>query len=368
MTQKLPPTPYTLHPTPYALHPTPYALHPTPYTLIPLLLAFLLSCSPQFYTSHIDMTMSGGILWPGKPEEPRIRYLWSLQQVNYQEGKTIVDILAGLEDLSDPKNSPILLRPQGIYVDDKRFYIADPGAGRVTIIDKKDMKTFHIIETDREELQYPISVVSDREGNIYVSDPDLGRVIKYMGDGRFISYLEGEWIRPSGLAIDRKRDVLYVADTLGHKVYAYSTSGKRLYEIGRRGEGEGEFNYPGYLFVDRDGLLYVSDSLNFRVQIFGPDGRFMAKFGEPGDAYHTFDKPKGVATDSEGNIYVVDAGKDMVKIFDRQGNLLLFFGEKGHEYGKFYLPTGIFIYDDVIYVADTINMRIQAFEYLKEKR
>lgn len=323
------------------------------------------SCAPSFTFSYIDMTASGGIFWPGKPEKPRIKYLWSLQQVNYIEKENIAEIIAGDVESSDPRNSPILLRPQSIYVDDKRYYIADPGAGRVTVIDRKDMKTFHILYGDNEELQYPISVVSDRESNIYISDPELRKVIKYGPDGKFRANFDGGFLRPSSLGIDRARNILYVVDTLGHKVYIYNTSGERVGEIGRRGDGDGEFNYPGYLFVDRNGYLYVSDSLNFRIQIFGPDGKFLKKFGEPGDAYHTLDKPKGVAADTDGNIYVVDAGKDMVKIFDREGRLLLFFGERGHDYGKFYLPTGIFIdKDNIIYVADTINMRIQAFQFL----
>jgi hypothetical protein len=55
----------------------------------------------------------------------------------------------------------------------------------------------------------------------------------------------------------------------------------------------------------------------------------------------------------------------MIKIFDRTGRLLLFFGGTGHRYGDFYLPTGIFIDGkNVIYVADTVNMRIQAFQFL----
>ncbi len=329
------------------------------------LLFFLFGCAPSFTISRIDTTASGGILWPGEPEKPRIRYLWSLQQVNYIEGKSIKDIILGYDNPYEPRESPILLRPQGVYVDQKRYYIADPGAGRVTVIDRKNMKTFQIIYAGAEELQYPISVVSDKDGYIYISDPELRRVIKYRFDGNFIAYFKGEFLRPSGLAIDRLRDIIYVTDTLSHKIYIYNSSGERLGEIGRRGEGDGEFNYPGYLFVDRNGNLYVSDSLNFRIQIFGPDGKFIKKFGEPGDAYHTLEKPKGVAVDTEGHIYVVDAGKDMVKIFDRDGRLLLFFGEKGHEYGKFYLPAGIFIdIENIIYVADTINMRIQAFQFL----
>lgn len=333
--------------------------------LISTLALTLTSCTSSFLISRIDMTASGGILWPGEPEKPRIKYLWSLQDVNYVEGKTLLDIISGTDIPAEPKESPILLRPQGIYVDEKRYYIADPGAGRVTVINRKDMKTFHILYADAEELQYPISVASDKEGNIYVSDPELGKVIKYGPDGKFRLYLEGEFSRPSSLGIDRERNIVYLVDTLGHKIYIYSTSGKKLDEIGRRGERDGEFNYPGYLFVDREGYLYISDSLNFRIQIFSPDGKFIRKFGEPGDAYHTLDKPKGVAVDTEGHIYVVDAGKDMVKIFDRDGRLLLFFGETGHGYGKFYLPTGIFIdKDNIIYVADTINMRIQAFQFL----
>lgn len=334
-----------------------------PYFIFPLFLLF--SCAPSFTISRIDTTASGGILWPGEPEKPKIRYLWSLQQVNYIEGKSVKDIILGSDNPNDPRESPILMRPQGIYVDQKRYYIADPGAGRVTVIDRKDMKTFHIIYADAEELQYPISVVSDEGGNIYVSDPELRKVIKYRSDGKFITYFKGEFLRPAGLAIDRLRNVIYVADTLSHKIYMHSASGERLGEIGRRGDGDGEFNYPGYLFVDRNGYLYVSDSLNFRIQIFGPDGKFIKKFGEPGDAYHTLDKPRGVAVDTEGHIYVVDTAKDMIKIFDSDGRILLFFGEKGHEYGKFYLPTGIFIdKDNIIYVADTINMRIQAFQFL----
>lgn len=331
--------------------------------LIPLTL--LTGCSPPLTLSYIDMTASGGILWPGVPEKPRIKYLWSLQQVNYIKREKLKEIITGSAEYAEPRESPILLRPQGVYVDDKRYYIADPGAGRVTVINRENMKTFHIIDAGTEELIYPISVLSDKEGNIYISDPELKRVIIYTPDGKFRSYFEGEFLRPTGMGIDRERNIIYIADTLDHKIYIYSTGGKRLGELGRRGEDDGEFNYPGYIFVDRKGYLYVGDSLNFRIQIFSPDGKFVKKFGEPGDAYHTLDKPKGVAADTDGNIYVVDAGNDMVKIFNKDGRLLLFFGERGHDYGKFYLPTGIFIDEhNIIYVADTINMRIQAFKFL----
>jgi hypothetical protein len=41
-------------------------------------------------------------------------------------------------------------------------------------------------------------------------------------------------------------------------------------------------------------------------------------------------------------------------------------GGPGQGYGEFWLPTGIYIdKNDVIYVADSHNKRVQIFQYLK---
>ena len=55
----------------------------------------------------------------------------------------------------------------------------------------------------------------------------------------------------------------------------------------------------------------------------------------------------------------------MVKIYDRDGRLLLYFGQKGNYYGDFIHPAGIYIDgEDRIYVADTLNRRVQTFQFL----
>ncbi|MGA8241461.1 MAG: 6-bladed beta-propeller, partial [Desulfobacterales bacterium] len=86
-----------------------------------------------------------------------------------------------------------------------------------------------------------------------------------------------------------------------------------------------------------------------------------------GDAPGTFARPKGVAADSDGNIYVVDALFDNIQVFDKRGHLLMAFGEHGRGYGDLWLPTGIYIdNNDLIYVSDSSNRRVQIFRYLKE--
>ncbi len=327
----------------------------------------LSACAPAIEQARLDTTAYEAITWPGAPEKPRLKYLWALQQVgavDSQDQDSLGQVVTGsvTEDLQRTNR---LVRPQAVYVDDRRYYIADPGAMRVTVIERQSLDVLHIAYARADSLEYPIGVVADAGGNIYVADPELGKVIAYNAQGSFLHFFEGGITRPTGLAIDRARNIVYVADSLGHSVHAYGTDGKRKQTLGRRGEGDGEFNYPGHLFVDQQGRLYVTDFLNFRIQIFTPDGQFLKKFGSVGDSYAALDKPKGVAVDTEGHIYVVDAGRDMVKIFDQEGRALLFFGETGHRYGQFYLPSGIFIdAQNIIYVADTINMRIQAFRFL----
>jgi len=328
----------------------------------------LASCAPS--RAYFDRTASEKIIWPGPPERPRIQYLWSLSNLSSEsEGRRgLSDFIAGdvRGDVTDPQTSNILLRPYSIFVDGReRMYIADPGAFRVSVIDMKTLDVFHIFGAGEQEFISPVGVTADPAGRIYVSDSELKKVFIFSEQGKYIKDLEGEFKRPTGLALDAQRSHLYVTDTLEHMVVIYNLDGKRLGSIGRPGSLDGEFNFPTHLSLDKAGLLYVNDAMNFRIQIFDGEGRFLGKVGGLGDEYYNLEKPKGIGVDTFGNIYVVDSTRDTVKIFDRQGRLLLFFGSKGFSYGEFWLPAGMFIdAKNTIYVADPYNMRVQAFRLL----
>jgi DNA-binding beta-propeller fold protein YncE len=323
----------------------------------------LLSCSPRL-RANLDLSMENRIFWPGAPENPRIRYLWNLYSL-LPEGSSILDVLAGEYDFYDVKSAPMLIKPMYVYKRADNIYIADAGAERVTVINLKTREVFHAGTEGEGSLSLPVCVVSDKDGNIYVSDSAIRKVFKYGPGGSFIKAFSIEG-RPVGLAYDDKSEILYITDTDKHIIYAVDKEGAVKSTIGKRGEADGEFNYPTYLWVDNEGRLYVSDTVNARIQIFAPGGRFLLRFGMRGDSYEELAGPKGVATDTHGNIYVVDSKQNMIKIFSSDGKLLLFFGQEGPEHGKFNLPNGIFIdKDNVIYVADSYNMRIQAFQLIK---
>jgi len=325
------------------------------------------SCVPS--KAAIDRTMADGIIWPGPPEKPRIKYLWSMRFVSGGEGGSrFLRLVAGEtdHDVSDPRYSDTLIAPHGVFVDGREnLYVADPAAGRVSVINLKTMDSYNITDAGSEDLAAPIGVVASPDGRIFVSDADRARVAAFNEKGKFMKSFEGEMKRPTGLALDAGRGVVYVADTWAHVIYKYSIEGARLGSIGRKGSAPGELYYPTHIFADDKGFLYVADTLNFRIQIFDPEGKLVKAFGVIGDSFDTFDKVKGIAVDTEGHIYVTDSAQNMVKIFDREGRLLLFFGEPGRFYGQFDLPAGIFIDSrNRVYVADNMNMRLQVFQFL----
>lgn len=172
--------------------------------------------------------------------------------------------------------------------------------------------------------------------------------------------------QPTGIAYSSITQEVWVVETSAHQISVFDKEGNKLRTIGKRGNGDGEFNFPTFIWIDNLGNVYIVDSMNFRVQVFDKDGKVVSVFGEAGDATGYFARPKGVATDSYGNIYIADALFHTIQIFDGDGQFLYQFGSQGQGNGEFWMPSGIFIDDEnYIYVADSYNARIQVFKLMK---
>lgn len=331
---------------------------------------FIAECGTTYRASleGDSATSSTGLVWPPPPQTAKIRYLKSVSgsgDVSPKKSwlrKTVDAVFGRSERERD------LLRPYGVFADAERIYVTDPGTRMLHVFDIVGKRYTTIVRVDEDEFQSPIGVAVDRNGDIYLSDSLLKRVFVLDGNGKYRRDIGSpeRFQRPAGLAIYGER--VYVVDTHAHAVLVFSKhDGAFLFNFGRNGAGDGEFNYPTNIFIDRAGLLYVTDSMNFRVQIFDGDGRFVSAFGKLGDGSGDFSKPRGIAVDSDGNIYVVDALFDAVQIFDREGRLLLAFGSSGRKEGQMTLPAGLFIDGkDRIYVVDSYNKRVQIFQYMKE--
>jgi DNA-binding beta-propeller fold protein YncE len=264
------------------------------------------------------------------------------------------EVIAGEDDRG-------MVRPYAVAVAGQRVAVADPGLRAVHLFDLEEEDYEQLVDAGEENLRSPVGVAMSPD-KVFVADSALAKVFMFDWDGDLLGTIGG-MERPTGLAYDRARGRLYVTDTLAHQIVIHDDAGNRLFAFGKRGAGDGDFNFPSHIYLWQD-RLYVNDTMNFRLQIFDLDGNHLSSFGKHGDGSGSFAQPKGVALDREGHVYVADALFDRVQIFDAEGNFLLAFGDSGRNVGAFWLPAGIFIENDSIYVADAYNRRVQVFQFL----
>jgi len=294
-----------------------------------------------------------------------IRAFSSEKEINPKRSfwNKLVDFVAGEPEWHQ------LVRPYGVVTDSRgRIIISDPGALGVHIFGFEKKEYRFLGGSKQQTFQSPIGVAVDAQDNIYVADSRLGKIFVFRPDGKFLRYVgdirgEGFFKRPTGLAIDKAEQRLYVTDTLRHKIYVTTLEGTVLGSFGGPGNAAGQFNFPTEVVVHGEELLVV-DAMNFRVQVLDHKGNPRGQFGTAGDAVGSIFRPKGLSLDSNGNIFVVDAALEAVQVFNRQGRLLFAFGRSGTAPGQFELPSGLCIDgQNRIFVADSYNHRVQEFRF-----
>lgn len=307
------------------------------------------------------------LVWPQPPEQPRIEYLGAVSiETDMQKRSSLLEGFGAL--LFGQKPLGVLVAPYGVAVDSTgTMFVADSGGAVVHAFDlrTRGYRQFSSLEKDAK-LQKPIGL-SLAGDCVYVIDSTLRQVCVFKRNGQFLSAFGQDRLeRPAGVACRPLEGLVYVADAGRHTIAVFDRDGKFRREIGSRGLGPGQFNFPTHLSIDLAGRLYVSDTLNYRIQVFGPDDRFLMMFGQQGDRPGNFAHPCGVTADNLGNIYVTDRQFENVQVFDVQGNILMALGQEGSAPGEFWLPAGICVdLRSRMYVADSFNKRIQIFQLLE---
>ena len=224
----------------------------------------------------------------------------------------------------------------------------------------------------------PVDVAVSREGLVYVCDKEGWKAVhvynpnstevKSMVDSasslEIRSPSEKCW-RPSGIAVDQSGNV-FLSDTEGQRVLKFSAQGQLLAVAGKRytkSELEGEFNDPIGIAVASNGDIIVCDKGNHRIQVFDSQLNFKRSFGKQGKKTNEFHHPRDVAFDSEGNVYVVDCSNFCVKVFTKDLEPLRQIGSEGNEYHHFRAPMNICIdSNDFVYVTDRYKHCVMVFD------
>ncbi len=190
-----------------------------------------------------------------------------------------------------------------------------------------DLKGFGSYGADDGQMMWPVQLIADGEGFLYVSDEATHRITKFDTEGEFVSKFgkrgdgDGEFDGPTGIAFDPD-GCLVVVDSKNHRVQRYAADGEYLGGFGKRGDGDGEFELPWGVHLDERGDIYVADWGNDRVQVFDSEGELKNVIGSSGDGESEFDRPTGIAVDAHGDIYVADWGNNRVQMFNAEGHYL----------------------------------------------
>ncbi|MDO8478694.1 MAG: SMP-30/gluconolactonase/LRE family protein [Candidatus Rokubacteria bacterium] len=315
------------------------------------------------------------LVWPPPPLTARVEFVRSIvSDVDLGRDTTFSQKLFAF--LAGDKPAPNrIIEPMGLAISDdgQRLYVSDFARLEVFVFDFGQKKFSKIGEA--EKLARPVGLALDAQEQLYVVEQEKRGVSVFDRQGKRVRFFTHPSVeRPTGIALDRERGKIYLADTAHtksekHTIKVFNMAGDLIGTIGgERGEGPGQFLFPTYLAVDDTGNLYVTDTLNSRVQVFDPDGKYVKTVGQRGSAWGMFDKPKGVALDSFGNVYVADGGWSNVQIFNPKGQVLLFFGGRGPIPGMLKNPTAIVIdKSNRIYVADYLNHRVEVYQLVNTR-
>jgi sugar lactone lactonase YvrE len=299
------------------------------------------------------------LVWPPPPDTPRIKFIRGFTR---GEDLAAGALTTAMRVLAPPPSDAAIAQPTGLALspDDRVLYVSCAAVGRVLRVELEAGKMELFAAGEKDRPQKPFSVATDAAGNVYVSDQGQNEILAFRPDGKLLRRFGADKLdKPAGIAIDRRRPLLYVvAGAAGtsnrHRVEVFSLTGEHLRTIGGRGPAPGEFNFPTNLGVGNDGNLYVVDMLNFRVQIFDPEGQLVSMFGSIGAGQPgTFIKAKAVAFDAFGNIYVVDSEGGYVQMFNPKYQSLMAFGGRFQAPGFMLVPNAIAITaKNAIFVAD----------------
>ena len=216
------------------------------------------------------------------------------------------------------------------------------------------------------QLAEPYGVAVDSKNNLYVADSKVGAIFIFNTETREVELIKNKthahFVRIIGLAMD-DNDRLFVSDPGLRHVLIFNAAHKPEDVI-----TEG-LVMPGSLAIDRENrLLYVSDVELDQVLVYDADTlKLKRKIGTTGHNHELtspgdFAKPTGLAVDPDGNLYVADTLNDRIEIFDADGKFISTFGKNGDGPGYFARPKGVAIDGDGhIWVADGMQDRVQVF-------
>jgi DNA-binding beta-propeller fold protein YncE len=261
-------------------------------------------------------------------------------------------------------HSPIRLAmtPEG------NLLVSDYQLGMIVIVNRKTLNATRWFPVEGR----PLGVAYAR-GHIYVGNASKKCVEVYARGGHKLYKLSGVTKQPTDIAIDEKQGLVFVVDATQKKVNVFNLKGKFIRFFPGSDTGNEELTNPTGITVDPAGNeVFVSDYGDIakyiypRIQIFDYEGNLVYTIpGKKGMFGVRFSRPQGLAIDESGHVFMADCYSGEIMVFDRyNGNTLKTMGGYGTDPGQLRLPLDIVIEPSSkdIYVTNNRSATIEIFE------
>ena len=260
----------------------------------------------------------------------------------------------------------MLSEPWGVAVNERNeIAVTETGTHRVQVFssDGTYLRSFGRKGNKQGELDRPSGIAFDNNGNIIVADASNSRIQIFSDQGEYLKQFGGrgnldhQLDAPHGLSVDNDSNII-VADRGNKLIKIFSPGCQYLRKIGSVGSFTFSFHCVQY-----DKYLIVSDRGEHCIKVFDRNGNFLYKFGKEGEGDGEFNTPNCLSVNKAGQLIVCDSDNHRVQVFELSGKFVTKFGLEGKGIGEFNHPVSTAVFSDGrIVVSDFLNHRIQIFE------
>ena len=173
---------------------------------------------------------------------------------------------------------------------------------------------------------------------------------------------------PFGIAMDASQNI-YITDNINEKVVKLNSEGQLITEW----KSENDLGIPwapSGIAISDNRFVYVADRRHSCIKKFTLNAQYITQWGSPGSGdgqfnFVDFDNDNNgghIAIDGIGNVYVADTLNHRIQKFTADGEFITKWGSPGAGEGQFNAPSALTIdASGNVYVVDAFNDRIQIF-------